>query len=495
MEILFFSSFSKRINSTKIPTGSATATITGKLKEACSIENPVIQIKPLSPDTLPGYTYAYIPAFSRYYFVTDWTFNVPLWECQLQEDYLASWKTNIGSTSAYIDRCASESDGNLIDTQYITASNATIQSVAMGTPWDADGCFVLGIIDSTSAVNSQMGGAVTYYVLTPAQCKSLVSYLLSDTFLAAEGFPAQMSITQQMSQEMAKAFVNPMQYIVSCMWFPLSPTLFYQSGQSDVSISVGYWYISPDIAQGKLVTIWNIVAAYQATVPEHPQAAARGAYLNQQPYTRLSILVPPFGIIPLDNMYKNLGSIVTAWIQIDPLTGQGDLIITQDLTASTTNYDNSPVMSESTAMIGVPIQLAQVNTDFFHAGVETVQAGLSVAGGVASAFTLNAGGVISSAKEAVSHVANAIDALAPQVRTHGADGSRCYIDMTARLTAQFLPLVDEDNTELGRPLRKIRTINTLSGFIKCYEVTVDYPCFASEKEIIHDYLLSGFFYE
>ena len=116
MEIQFFSNFSKRINSTKQPT-TATATLTGKLKESCSIENPVFQIKPLSPDTLPGYTYAYIPAFHRYYFVSDWVFNVPLWECTLQEDYLASWKTNIGNTSAYIDRSASESDGTILDTQ------------------------------------------------------------------------------------------------------------------------------------------------------------------------------------------------------------------------------------------------------------------------------------------------------------------------------------------------------------------------------------------
>ena len=494
MEIQFFSNFSKRINSTKQPT-TATATLTGKLKESCSIENPVFQIKPLNPDTLPGYTYAYIPSFHRYYFVSDWVFNVPLWECTLQEDYLASWKTNIGNTSAYIDRSASESDGTILDTQYITTTAATIQAVTANAPWEYDGCFILGVIDSTDQLASQMGGAVTYYVLTPAECKSLVSYLLSDTFLDAEGFPTQMTITQQMSQDMAKAFVNPFQFIASCMWFPLPSSLFYDSNQSLQNITVGYWAIPVDVARGHLLTVWTVNTAYQVTIPEHPQAATRGAYLNQEPYTRASLLAPPFGLIPLDLMYKNRGNILTAWIHADPISGQGDMIITQDAESSASNFDSSPAMTEASAMIGVPIQLAQVNTDFFHAGVETIQAGLSVAGGVASAFTLNAGGVVSSAKEVVSHVANAIDCLAPQVRTSGSDGSRNYVGLTPRLIMQFMPLVDEDNTELGRPLRKIRTIKNLSGFIKCFEVTVDYPCFSSEKEIIHEYLISGFFYE
>jgi hypothetical protein len=55
--------------------------------------------------------------------------------------------------------------------------------------------------------------------------------------------------------------------------------------------------------------------------------------------------------------------------------------------------------------------------------------------------------------------------------------------------------VDEDNAELGRPLRKQRYIRDLPGFVKCYEVTVDYPCFDQEKTRIHSYLMNGFFWE
>ena len=278
------------------------------------------------------------------------------------------------------------------------------------------------------------------------------------------------------------------------MWFPLPATTF--SDQVTASqISVGYWKINTNIVTGRLVNVWQTVTAYQGTLPDHPQAATRGAYLNYAPYTRINLFVPPFGIIPFDTSFRRRGNLVTAYIAVDPITGQGNLLVTCDQSSSVDNYDNSPIVTEATAMIGVPIQLAQINTDIFHAGVETIQAGISGASAIASAFTLNAAGVASGISSTVSHIANAIDCMSPQVRTHGTDGSRIYCDISARIIMETIPLVDEDNAEIGRPLRKICKISTIPGYIKCSEVTVDYACFASEKEAILDFLMSGFFYE
>lgn len=491
MELKFYSGFKKRVNSTKQPQ-TATTTLTGELKESCSIESPVISIE--SSTNPSSYVYAYIPEFGRYYFVDDWIFNLGLWECHLREDYLASFKTEIGNTSAYIDRCSNTFDGDIVDTTYPTTTNYNISKIALDIPWNLTGCFILGIIDSENSANSQLGGAVTYYVLTTAECKALMHYLLSTDFLDDIGFPSVQTITQGLSQEMAKAFINPLSYITSCMWFPLPATTF--SDQVTASqISVGYWKINTNIVTGRLVNVWQTVTAYQGTLPDHPQAATRGAYLNYAPYTRINLFVPPFGIIPFDTSFRRRGNLVTAYIAVDPITGQGNLLVTCDQSSSVDNYDNSPVVTEATAMIGVPIQLAQINTDVFHAGVETIQAGISGASAIASAFTLNASGVASGLSSTVSHIANAIDCMAPQVRTHGTDGSRIYCDIQARIIMETIPLVDEDNAEIGKPLRKIRTINTIPGFIKCSEVTVDYACFATEKEAILNFLMAGFFYE
>ena len=150
-------------------------------------------------------------------------------------------------------------------------------------------------------------------------------------------------------------------------------------------------------------------------------------------------------------------------------------------------------------MFGVPIQLAQVTPDYVNAVSEAVQAVSSV-DFLGGSIGLMTGGPVGALKGAINsnviaHAANAITSLAPQVRGCGVNGSRLLTKLRPVMSIQYMPLVDEDNTEMGRPLRQIRTINTLSGFIKCYEVTVDYPCYDDEKDKILAYLTSGFFYE
>lgn len=499
MQIDFFSGFKKRENSTKVPlVSAATRTLTGYLKEPCSIMNPVVKIeRPLSDAAPYSYTYAYIGEFARWYFVTDWVWSEGVWECRMQEDVLGSFKTDIGNTTAYIDRCASESDGSIIDYRYIATTDFNIESHDITVSWQdvnpaSGGCYIVGIINGASASLSQTGGAVTYYALTKTQCQNLMRYLLSQDFLNDTGFNAVMTATQQMTSDMAKAFVNPIQFISSCTWFPF-PVSAFTSG-NNVSINVGYWLVNSSITTGKVVEAYSTILHCGVNIPSHPQAATRGSYLNYTPFTRLTLELPPFGLIPIDPSYCKIGSYLYCNIFLDNITGRADLIVKIEPDSSHTN-DNNVVVNQASAMMGVPIQIAQVNADFFHASVEMVQAGIATAGGIASALTLDASGAASHASNAVSHAANAVDCVMPQVRTSGVDGAFSYTYIKPRLCAHHYRLVDEDNAELGRPLRKIRTIGSLSGYVKCFEVTVDYSCLDEEKRRIHNYLLSGFFME
>ena len=503
MYVTFYSGFKKRLNSTKRPSGGAYP-IHGNLKSPCSISNPVLEFK---MDNNPqAYNYAYISEFNRYYFVSDWVYNLGLWECTLTEDVLASFKTDIGNTSAYIDRCASESDGNIIDTQYITTLAVVNEKVNMNNSFYeasiTSGCFILGIIDSDNTTESQVGGAVTYYVLTPSECRALMHYLLDDTFLEQNGFPSIQTLTQDMSQEMAKAFIKPIDFIVSCMWYPFSVSAF--TSANSIQIKVGYWMINTSIATGKLLQAAVLRSTTYGTMTHHPQAATRGNYLNFAPYTRLSIEVPPFGNIPIDLSYRTQGDIIFCATFLDPITGQAILHVHMCSALPSTETDvqtvlDSPIVYESSAMFGVPIQLAQVTPDYVNAASEAVQAISSIdfLGGSIGMMTGGPAGAIKGAinSNVISHAANAITSLAPQVRGCGVNGSRLLTKLRPVMSIQYMPLVDEDNTEMGRPLRKIRTINTLSGFVKCFEVTVDYACYDDEKDKILSYLMSGFFYE
>ena len=498
MQVNLYSGFSKRINSTKLPNTTATVK-NGTLRNPCSVTSPEIEFKTMGQTCPANFCYAYIPSFQRYYFITDWVAEGALWVCRMTEDCLASWRTRIGQTNAYIDRCASFSDGNIVDTQYLTTTNFNITAVPMSCDYyqsddshPITGCFVIGVIDSTSGADSQTGGAVTFYALTPAQCKSLMSYLMSDQFLSANGFPTTASVGQQITNDVAKAFVKPIDYIVSCVWYPLPVSAF--SSANDHVINVGYWLISQTVAVGKIVQYMDM-RWITGTIPDHPQANTRGEYLNYAPYSRLELYIPPFGIIPIDMSYRRLGKYLVGEVRIDPYSGIGKLSI---FITNQSNYNynySGALVAESSVLFGVPVQLAQINADFYHSAVEVVQAGIHTAGGIASALTLDADGTASHASQAVSHMANAVDYLSPQIRTSGTDGSRLLIKQQPRMTYCAVPIVDEDNEEMGRPLRQKKVINTCSGFVKCFEVTVDYPCYDTEKSTILNHLLTGFFWE
>ena len=130
--INLYSGFTKKLNSTKQPTTVTTA-LTGELKRECSVEKPVIEF--IFEGNPSGYVYAYIPAFNRYYFITDWKYNITTWEAYMEEDYLASWKNYIGNTHAYVERAASDFDGNIIDNLYPTAINSDIYCDTLSFPF------------------------------------------------------------------------------------------------------------------------------------------------------------------------------------------------------------------------------------------------------------------------------------------------------------------------------------------------------------------------
>ena len=69
------------------------------------------------------------------------------------------------------------------------------------------------------------------------------------------------------------------------------------------------------------------------------------------------------------------------------------------------------------------------------------------------------------------------------------DSFGCY------LIAKFMTVVDENLTEIGRPLCQTKQINTLSGYILCQLADAQISGTADEAALINNYLNSGFFYE
>ena len=497
MQIDFYSNFSKRENSTKQPTGIASLTLTGYLREPCSVMRPVIKIERLAADACPeAYVYAQIAKFGRWYFVEDWVWADGLWECHLKEDVLASFKTYINNTTAYVERSASQSNGAIMDRLYPTTTDFNTETVNLSSSWNGvaidQGCFVLGVITKASTYpgTSLVGGAVTYYVMNATQMKSLLGYLLSDGFLDDAGFPTVMTSTQQLSHDTAKALVNPIQYFASCMWLPVPQSML--TDNTDRDIQIGYYDVGGNHAQGQYLTAVACSLTVTGQIPVHPQAATRGKYLNYSPYTRLLMSVQPFGSFPLDTSFCEIGSYLHCPVILDPISGKATMRVM--LYPDSTHVGTGAVVYETSAMMGVPIQLAQMSPDFLGAFSNMIQAGVAIGSAVYG------GGALAGDMAAIMQIptiGNAIDHLMPQPITQGVNGS--FLERTAllspTLTAQHFIVVDDDNTECGRPLCSPVLLSTLTGYVKCGEATVDYPCFSSEKEIILNNLHRGMFLE
>ena len=120
---LTYYSFSKRHKSTLQPTSGTDITIS--LKDGVSLTNPIFL---LNWSGVPSFNYCKYE--DRYYFVTDIRqIRNNLWEVECEEDYLASWKTDIGNTEAYI-AYASGSNANIVDTRISVTSPVYVANEA-----------------------------------------------------------------------------------------------------------------------------------------------------------------------------------------------------------------------------------------------------------------------------------------------------------------------------------------------------------------------------
>lgn len=448
-----FYTFSKKPNSTKIPSGEAT-TYKCNLIEPTSFTAPEIALAVPAKPT--AYNYAYIPEFSRYYYIRDWAYSAGLWRASLDVDYLASWKSYIGAQPQYILRSSADSDGTIIDTMYPTKNDVVrISSPAQYVDGGfkqsyISGTYIVGIINSDSSAL----GCVSYYAFTNSQFRALCDKLMGSTDWMYNGI-------DEISLELTKVLFNPFQYIASCMWIPLSV-----SGSS-TSVKYGWWDLG--VAASKISGNTYFVGA-SFEIPKHPQES-RGKYLNGAPFSRYSLDWPCFGKFPIDaNIVKDYENLLCS-VQVDPVSGIGTLQIKL----------GDIQIGAYQAQIGVPIQIAQMGVDY--SGVIS-----NLSSAVGSAMELDFGSVF-------SNIGNAIKSAIPQLATSSKNGTVSSFHFEPILYCEFYKVVDDDNEHLGRPLCKNAAPSTLPGYIQCLEVEVEIPCTRTENERIVSALESGFYYE
>lgn len=468
MTATFWSSFSKRNNSTKQPSGSGTA-YTVYLKDKVSVLAPVFLIEGVD------LTVTYCQWNGRYYFVRDIVLsNNNIYEVHCEIDVMATWKTAIGSSTQYVLRSASQSDGNIVDMFYPSKKTPDIIDVAAvtSTTWAGQldsGWYVVGIISGSSS-SSVSQGVVQYYAFTSAQFNSF-----TQTLFTASNW------TDLTSQD--RYSFNPIQYIASVKWYPFSPPI----GSAISSLKIGWETMSFSCYP---LTLSTDVRSFTWTVNDHPQAATRGAYLNSSPFSKYELVFAPFGDFVLDGdvVARAYNNIIYGSLKTDYITGRALLRIRTQIDDVSHDYE----FARRDVQLGVTIQISQIAADRIGAASGVVG---TIGGAIGS---LLSGNVLGAITGTVSGIGSAYQTMQPRVASAGSNDSMAGVSgagLTHTLYQTFYRIVDEDNADCGRPLCQTKTISTLSGYILCANAELAIAGLPTERDQIIRYMDSGFFYE
>ena len=459
--------FSKRDNSTKRPLSTAGTEFSCVLKSGSGIMRPTLAFDFGIASDPSQYNYAYIATFDRYYFIEEWYFDRALWTATLKVDVLATYKTEIGNASLYVLRAAGASNGNVVDTFYPCKTGATFDRDTKNNPWNTTPVAVIGVIGKASVF-----GSMNYYAMEPGttQLTDLCNKLTDPSLIQNDPNFEQIDA----SYGLQLSLVDPMQYIKTCVMIPVAI-----ADITALDAAAGFSVFSWDNAgTGRKVHPGSrINKSYSFTLKKHPDTNSRGNYVNSDPYTKITLTIPPYGCIDIDTSVTCNASTLDVDIEIDPTNGKGILVV----------KCNNIVLNRLEAQIGVPVSLSSVTRDYIGGVTSAVNA---VGNGVSALM-----GDISGVFSAVGNIGNAVKSMMPRAQTVGTTGSFVSNRGDFRLDYQFMRPVDDDNTHNGRPLCDVRQISSLSGYILVQDGDVAITGTSAEDAAVRNYLEGGFYYE
>lgn len=492
MEIIFYY-HRKKVNSTAVPVQGTFKNCS--IKDVSSLINPYIEIAE-NLTVAPPWNYCYIPAYNRYYWIIEWTWERGFWSAELSVDVLASYRETIFNSTLYVVRSASNYDGNIIDKIYPTKIDNELIRVPLAQPWSVDviptnGTFVIGV----TAPSGGYFGSMNYYAMSKSGYAKLCDYLSSQAVTTEEGFNED-----DCSLALQKALVDPFQYIKSCKWIPLAYNDTNFKGVHRTSLPIYQWSVDVG-ACTQLVKCYGSVE-FNVDMRRHPQTNDRGMFVNYEPYTNINMFLPPFGTFPLDTTYTGINrSGFQVSMLVDYITGGGAYYV-QVLDPESRQCG---IIANGYGQVAVDMQLSQVNTSMMGlaftkagVGVDELVSGLSL-GQMTPTDTIgenpisNVGGITRNA--GMQSIGNAVQARFSKSVTSGTQGGFSSYAHVPYIDYQFFTLVDDDITEEGRPLMKNMRLGNLSGYCICKNGDVAIGGTAQEQNAIKTYLESGVYIE
>lgn len=461
MTIKTWSNFTKRRNSTKQPTGGTSVTCT--LKETTSVEKPTFVIA--SND----FTINYVQAFGHYYFVDDIkSVRNNIIEVSCSMDHGATFKSEIGSYTAFIERSATYGNTMLPDPNVAIMSDEQIVSTVSSalSIFVPGGFFVISVLNDIGSGT----GFTTTYITDIVNMEALAHYVNVDWGSTAVDLLDWVQST----------FLKTAESIIDCIWVPVAFAALPAANVSYESLKIGVDVI-PGVNGYRMLKPCIVSQNLSVAIPHIYNDFRKGA-----PYTTGKLFIPGYGMVDF-NPLDFAGDYVNLYFDCDVSTGD---------TVCYLKDNAANLVAVYTYNVGVSCPVGKVGSNV----TQSIGGILSTSALAASTIALSGANAVASGVAATASGINTItNAIAPTVSLHGAKGGRAIaengLDIVVTLTCK--PTTDPDDLQAthGKPIMIEGLISSCSGYVKCSNADVPIAGMESDKAAVNDLLNSGFYYE
>lgn len=447
--------FSKRRNSTKQPSQAGTD-IAVKLKEDTSIENPVFILQG------DQFNIDYVQAFGAYYFVSNIiSLANGLTELHCEKDPLATYKSQIGSTSAFVEFTSTSSNIIMTDPRNIPSNTFAEKTSTLldleNYRFASAGCFILGVAGGL--------GGVTYYAMDALTLQQVFNKVYDTTFVS----------------QIENQFFDIKSCIASCILIPATPSALTNS--------------DPVIIAGQSIGVDADIVSRYTDIPETSYdiqfpfgdgiwSEGSENYVDYA-YSVGTLYLPFVGVVPLDIGVVAKSRQIRIGASVDWCTGA----IVYKIANASGDFMNT---YQGNFAANVPV----VSESFNAMGVASGILGM-IGGGVAAAT-----GHIAGASAAMYGGAQqTLQNLSLHTQVNGSIssliGNRLGRQVTATVVTKMPsePDLRQFQAVLGMPFYQVSLINALSGYVKCVGASVSISGESVDRDAINSFLNGGFFYE
>lgn len=462
---VYFGNISKRRNSTLQPT--LTVGFDVLLKSSTSLDNPTFLL------TATAFTYNYAKWDDRYYFVNNIvSVRNGQWEVSCELDPLATYKTEILSSTQFVSYSSQSGGTWLADTRIPVLKNPTVsRSSAATSIFAVTGYYIL----STVSISGCKMFAVTQNTLqnivnsittwqTNYETAAMDSLVFNDTDLES----IARALTR--SGAIGNTWENTTQCIRECHWTP-----FVVSGGTG---GVNIWLGDFDTGQSGILlnSLEPITGSIYITIPwqftDWRRVACEDIYLY----------IPLVGSISIPS--ENIAHVSTLEVKYSYTLSDG--VVTFEVIAGTEIIGTYGANCSAQVPVGI---------------LQSVGAGQilnSIAKGAEKMAAASLGGAVIAAAGIIYDVNSQV--MSKNLTTIGGigGGAGAGLDKSIYCTSVAHDTVVTPSsmaTTLGVPTMKPLTLSGLTGYCQCANAHVAAPAEAQILDAIDAYLNAGFYIE